>query len=191
MDVFLEKDNMTIDINCDVDAAYSPNDAAQSISINLINKTTLEKISPSKYFNTFRYKLFCTALSCALALSIRRNSNVNLPLVMDDPFYGFDTQNGELMTNFIEQIMNIHTKFITEDKPLQVIIFTHDWHLFKLFEKKLSRQEVKFMVLENNKMVSEEELYNNNKTQSAVNSDIQNIKRHIIKNDIDPKHITS
>jgi len=150
MDVFLEQDNLTIDINCDIDAAYSPNDAAQSISIDLIDKTSLDKINPSKYFNTFRYKLFCSAISCALALSIRRNSNVNLPLVLDDPFSGFDTQNSELMKNFIEQIIKIHTQFRTKDKPLQIILFTHDWQLFKLFEEKLIRRGVKFMIIENN-----------------------------------------
>lgn len=150
MDVFLEKDDLTIDINCDIDAAYSPNDSAQSLSIDLINKTTLEKINPSKYFNTFRYKLFCSSISCALALSIKQNNNINLPLVLDDPFDGFDTQNSELMNDFIEQILKINTQFRSKENPLQIIMLTHDWQLFNLFKAKLNTKAVKFMILNKN-----------------------------------------
>ena len=148
IDIFLEPDDLQLQIDCNIDAAYSPNDSAKSISITLVNKTTQEAINPSKFFNTFRYKLFCSMVPCALALSQRQESELNLPIVIDDPFFGFDTQNKEIMHSFIEKIYRVFEKFNSIEKPLQLIIFTHDWQLFKIFESNLSRKGVKCVTID-------------------------------------------
>lgn len=86
--------------------------------------------SPDHYFNTFRYKLFCLMISLSIALASRKMYNVNLPLVIDDLFYGSDYVSKNTFSEFIQKIIKLYEKH-TPDMPLQIILFTHDNFIYK------------------------------------------------------------
>lgn len=90
----------------------------------------LKTISPSHYFNTFRYKLFCLMVSLSLALSTRKKYSINLPLVMDDLFYASDFVSKHRFSKFISRVIELFYKY-TPELPLQFILFTHDDLIFK------------------------------------------------------------
>lgn len=89
----------------------------------------LEVHSPSKYFNTFRFRLFCTMVSISVVVAARKSSGINLPLVLDDVFYASDYQSKTTFKQFILTVINIFRKFNNE-MPLQLILFTHDELVF-------------------------------------------------------------
>ena len=86
--------------------------------------------SPDHYFNTFRYKLFSLMISLSIALASRKMYKVNLPLVIDDLFYGSDYVSKNTFSEFIQKIIKLYEKH-TPDMPLQIILFTHDNFIYK------------------------------------------------------------
>lgn len=101
-------------------------------NIQYVDTTTgeLKSISPSHYFNTFRYKLFCLMISLSLALSTRKKYSINLPLVMDDLFYASDFVSKHRFSKFISKVIELFYKY-TPELPLQFILFTHDDLIFR------------------------------------------------------------
>jgi hypothetical protein len=85
--------------------------------------------SPSKYFNTFRFRLFCTMVSVSVVIAARKNSGINLPLVLDDVFYASDYNSKTTFRQFILRILDLFRRFNSE-MPLQLILFTHDELVF-------------------------------------------------------------
>lgn len=83
-------------------------------------------ITPSKFYNTFRYKLFSMMLRVAVSFAIKKRENINFPLIWDDVFYASDYKNRNQVVNFISKIHKAHNLIFTDKMPLQFICFTHD-----------------------------------------------------------------
>jgi hypothetical protein len=84
----------------------------------------------NKYFNSFHYRLFCTMIGIGIAIASRKNTGVNLPLVLDDIFYASDFENRVTIEGFISKLFSLFKKF-TPEKELQLILFTHDQLIFE------------------------------------------------------------
>ena len=108
----------------------------QYLSCKIKNTRLNTEMSVKKYFNTFRYHLFNTILNIALSFSIMRKLDVRMPVVLDDIFYASDFSNRNKIKNFIKTILISYETIFNDDKeipnkPLQLIIFTHDEMIFK------------------------------------------------------------
>lgn len=89
------------------------------------------KLQPvGKYLNTFHYRLFTTMVGISIAIAARRNTGVNLPLVLDDVFYASDFDNRTSVELFLKEVFSAFKTF-TPDMPLQLILFTHDQLIFE------------------------------------------------------------
>lgn len=105
--------------------------ASKIIVAEIVDKyNELITTSPDHYFNTFRYKLFSLMISLSIALASRKMYKVNLPLVIDDLFYGSDYVSKNTFSEFIQKIIRLYEKH-TPDMPLQIILFTHDNFIYK------------------------------------------------------------
>lgn len=141
MEDFLADDNVSIEISCSGDF----------ISIYIITSDGVH-INPAIYFNTFRYKLFSTALSLALVLVIRDQVGINFPIVFDDPFLGFDTTDRDRMVSFARRMATIIESYAAPYRPIQVISFTHNWQLFQILRSTLQPiSTIKFLILDSYK----------------------------------------
>ena len=130
----MKEENVSLQIR--LDEKLSPDDHESTITtilaeIQRINTQTgeLEIHSPSKYFNTFRFRLFCTMVSVSVVIAARKNSGINLPLVLDDVFYASDYNSKTTFRQFILTILDLFRRFNSE-MPLQLILFTHDELVF-------------------------------------------------------------
>ncbi|WP_106831538.1 AAA family ATPase [Parabacteroides pacaensis] len=108
----------------------------QYLSCKIKNNRLNEEISVKKYFNTFRYHLFNTILNIALSFAIMKKLEVRLPVVLDDMFYASDFTNRNRISKFVKTILTSYESIFNDDKdikdkPLQLIIFTHDEMIFK------------------------------------------------------------
>jgi len=90
----------------------------------------LISLSPNKYYNTFRYKIFCLMVSCSIAIASRKKTGINLPLILDDIFYASDYLNKTTFINFLNRLIQLFKKH-TPELPLQFILFTHDDMIFQ------------------------------------------------------------
>jgi hypothetical protein len=89
------------------------------------------KLQPvNRYLNNFHYRLFSTMVRISIAIASRINTQVNLPLVLDDVFYASDFENRLNIEIFFKQIFEIFKKY-TPNLPLQIILFTHDQNIFE------------------------------------------------------------
>lgn len=134
LSAYLKEENVSLQIRLDEKpSADDPDSIVTTIlaEIQRVNIQTgeLEIHSPSKYFNTFRFRLFCTMVSISVVIAARKNSGVNLPLVLDDVFYASDYNSKTTFKQFILTIISIFRKFNSE-MPLQFILFTHDELVF-------------------------------------------------------------
>lgn len=86
--------------------------------------------SVGKILNTFHYRLFATMVGVAIAIASRKNTKINLPLVLDDIFYASDFENKSAIETFVKALFEIFKEF-TPDLPLQLILFTHDQMIFE------------------------------------------------------------
>lgn len=101
------------------------------IVAEIIDQTNPDKITtPDQYFNTFRYKLFSLMVGLSIALASRKKYKVNIPLVIDDLFYGSDFVSKNTFSKFIQDLVLLYYTH-TPDMPLQVILFTHDNFIYK------------------------------------------------------------
>lgn len=131
---YLKEENVSLQIR--LDEKPSPDDPESIVTtilaeIQRINTQTgeLEIHSPSKYFNTFRFRLFCTMVSISVVIAARKKSGINLPLVLDDVFYASDYNSKTTFREFIRRILDLFRRFNNE-MPLQFILFTHDELVF-------------------------------------------------------------
>ncbi|WP_276975169.1 hypothetical protein [Flavobacterium filum] len=106
----------------------------------------LDKTQPvqevNKYFNTFHYRLFCTMVGISIAVASRKNTGINLPLVLDDVFYASDFENRTTIEEFITKLFELFKEF-TPDKELQLILFTHDQLIFESIIKATTTKNIK------------------------------------------------
>jgi hypothetical protein len=125
-------DGESIELHIDIESTENPDDpdlANRIITakVSSVDKDTGEVIlvSPNKYFNTFRYRLFCMMVTLGIAITARKDSKINLPLVLDDIFYASDYGSKTSFKKFLIKVFSIFKKF-NSDMPLQFILFTHD-----------------------------------------------------------------
>ena len=108
-----------------------------AVQINKKNPNgTQSTISPERYFNTFRYRIFCSLISLSIALASRILTKTNLPLVFDDIFYAADYQSRTTIQLFLVKIISLFKTF-TPDLPLQIIFFTNDELVFDCAKKSI------------------------------------------------------
>lgn len=84
----------------------------------------------NKYLNTFHFRLFSTMVGISIAIASRKNTKVNLPLVLDDIFYASDFENRTTVEHFLMHIFKAFKEY-TPEMPLQLILFTHDQLIFE------------------------------------------------------------
>lgn len=85
-------------------------------------------ITPNKYFNTFRYRLFSMMVGISVAIASRKQTGINLPLVLDDVFYASDFEKRTTIIDFIKNLINVFKVYSNQE--LQLILFTHDELIF-------------------------------------------------------------
>lgn len=87
-------------------------------------------IPVNKYFNTFHFRLFCAMVGISIAVASRKNTGINLPLILDDVFYASDFEHRATIERFIKRLFDLFKKH-TPSMPLQLILFTHDQLIFE------------------------------------------------------------
>jgi len=131
---YLKEENVSLQIKLEEKPSENDPESIETTilaEIQRINTYTgeLEIHSPSKYFNTFRFRLFCTMVSLSVVIAARKNSGINLPLVLDDVFYASDYSSKTTFRQFLSTVLSIFRKFNSE-MPFQLILFTHDEIVF-------------------------------------------------------------
>lgn len=89
-----------------------------------------------KYFNTFRYRLFCLTLQAMLNIKLMKNEKFLFPFILDDVFYANDYRNKRELFKYFEQIRNYAKAILGDSKRLQIIFFTHDEQIVSCFSTK-------------------------------------------------------
>lgn len=118
MGLFLMSDEeMTLEFN--------KNTGEFKMNITLKADDNHEILTPEKYLNTFRYKLFCMTLKMAIAFAVKKFYQINFPIVIDDVFYSSDFIHRGMVQDYFELLFEKHRE-LNLDKELQVIFLTHD-----------------------------------------------------------------
>lgn len=101
-----------------------------NLEIKVCNKNENNILSPSEFYNSFRYKLFCLLLKIACGLAYMKKREIRIPVIMDDVFYGSDFYSRTHVKQFfeilIEQIKELQEKGKNTKNIVQFICFTHD-----------------------------------------------------------------
>lgn len=103
----------------------TPNSFEVKIEVNDNNGHTFET-SPRKYLNTFRYRLYAVLLKIALSLYYMKSTQCVAPIIIDDVFNASDFENSISLSAFVYHIIEIYREVIGGQKPLQLIILSHD-----------------------------------------------------------------
>jgi hypothetical protein len=145
MNCYLKDEGKGISIDFSVpDLTEDTNSKGLSIMLKYNESGTVT--DPSKYFNTYRYKLFCYVCRMGLLIAYRKHYKVNLPIVIDDAFYSSDYVNIVLFEETMKKILSILGKYIS-DAPLQLILFTHDIHIFNSVSNALQRVDTETILM--------------------------------------------
>lgn len=121
----IERDKIALVLEKDPIVDEETGEITSEILAIRLNHPEKGKLSPSKYFNAFRYKLFAMAVGLSVAIASRRETKVNMPFVWDDIFYASDFERRLTVENFIKTIFKIFETY-SKDIPVQLILFTHD-----------------------------------------------------------------
>lgn len=135
LDKYLFEEERPVDLIIETKADEVDQETGEVISeiITAYLKPKGDKYPPipvNKYFNTFHYRLFCTLVGISIAVASRKNTGINLPLVLDDVFYASDFEKRTSIEEFLQKLFKLFQEFVP-DKPLQLILFTHDQLVFK------------------------------------------------------------
>ena len=98
----------------------------------------VDGIPVHKYFNTFRFRLFCLSLQVAVNLKMMKKYKFSFPMVFDDVFYANDYKNKRQLTNFFYVLSKQATTILGKNNNLQVLFFTHDEQLIATLQKKFN-----------------------------------------------------
>lgn len=101
-----------------------------NLSIMLSDKVTEKQFNPAKYFNSFRFKLFCFVVQVGLLIACRKEHRLNLPLIIDDAFYASDFTNIVWFKDTLSKIIAAFQSSSAE-MPIQLILFTHDTNIYQ------------------------------------------------------------
>lgn len=108
MDVFLENEGLTVKINLPSIPENDSEEISKPLTIELVDKEEKKgnhrtPINPKEYFNAFRYKVFCGTIAMGIALASRNESDINIPLVMDDEFFALISSTVRNLQNILKQ----------------------------------------------------------------------------------------
>lgn len=143
---YIKRENREIDITIQMQSEEVDTETGDVLS-EIITATIVPKdksqhpLPVNKYFNTFHYRLFSTMVGISIAMASRRNTKINLPLVLDDIFYSSDFTNRATIERFIKTLFDLFKEYTPELK-LQLILFTHDQLLFESAMKATSKERV-------------------------------------------------
>lgn len=96
------------------------------VAANYGMKVTVNDIHVNKYFNTFRFRLFCLSLMAAFNLKMMKKMKFRFPFVFDDIFYANDYRNKNELFVFFQVLANNANALLGDKDAVQVIFFTHD-----------------------------------------------------------------
>ena len=83
--------------------------------------------TPAKYYNSFRYKLYCISIKVVMAYMTMKVNQMKAPLIFDDVFTASDFDNTINITKFFEVLFRVFENFgLGKRNELQIILFTHD-----------------------------------------------------------------
>lgn len=83
--------------------------------------------TPAKYYNSFRYKLYCISIKVVMAYMTMKVNLMKAPLIFDDVFTASDFDNTINITKFFEILFRVFENFgLGTRNELQIILFTHD-----------------------------------------------------------------
>lgn len=83
--------------------------------------------TPAKYYNSFRYKLYCISIKVVMAYMTMKVNQLKAPLIFDDVFTASDFDNTINITKFFEILFRVFENFgLGKRNELQIILFTHD-----------------------------------------------------------------
>ena len=98
----------------------------ENIVIDLYDSDNKLYMSPNKYYNGFRYKIFCLSVCVSLAIAARNKTKVNLPIIMDDILTCADFDHRLQFESFFRSVIDLFERHSLADMPLQLIYITHD-----------------------------------------------------------------
>lgn len=119
MDLFVMEDEKMLFNYDEKDGTFH-----MSITLRTPDNSTSEPLSPERYLNTFRYKLYCMTLKIAIAFAMKKFYKLNFPVVIDDLFYSSDFEHREMVRLFFRILFLKHRELFSND--LQVIFLSHD-----------------------------------------------------------------
>jgi hypothetical protein len=132
---YLKTDNKDVKIEVLKDPDIVDEETGEILSEIITAKVRLpnsneKPITVNRYFNTFYYRLFSTMVGLSVAIASRKNTKINMPLVLDDVFYASDFENRAKIESFLKNVFNIFRDH-TPHLKLQLIMFTHDQLIFE------------------------------------------------------------
>lgn len=101
--------------------------------------------SPRKYLNTFRFRLYAVMLKISLALYYMESNECVAPIIIDDVFNASDFENSVSLSAFVSKIYEVYQEVINSDKPLQLIILTHDEMMANSFQRGVKMKSAKMI----------------------------------------------
>lgn len=86
-----------------------------------------EASTPERFYNSFRYKLYCISIKVVMAFMTMKMKGINAPLVFDDVFTASDFDNTVNISKFFEIVFRVFKEIEEKNmSELQIIMFTHD-----------------------------------------------------------------
>lgn len=119
LETYFEMDNRNIDLIISKVPDEYDEETGEILSevITAQIKPKNQNVEPQavgKILNTFHYRLFSTMVGIAIAIASRKNTQINLPLVLDDIFYASDFENRATVETFIEALFKMFGVFTPE-----------------------------------------------------------------------------
>ena len=91
--------------------------------------------TPTRYLNSFRFKLYAISLKLAIAFWYMEKNKIILPIAIDDVFNANDFDNSLHLQYFVHTIYKTYYEKVCKDIPLQLIMLTHDEIILNSFRK--------------------------------------------------------
>lgn len=114
---------------------------AENIVINLCDAKGEPWMSPNKYYNGFRYKIFCLSVCVSIAIAVRKKTRINLPVIMDDILTCADFDHRLQFESFFKNVVKLFRKHSPEKMPLQLIYLTHDELMYDSVYRVMSKYD--------------------------------------------------
>ena len=110
-DYFYKEDGESFKVNYNEDTWDISFDIEYEMNQNGGEKKIVS-MSPRRFLNTFRFKLFTFSLKLALGLCMKLLNKVDFPYIIDDMFDSSDFDNRKEIGEFFRQVIESHDKII-------------------------------------------------------------------------------